>query len=182
MTNNLPTLTQSEPFPPSVIPTEVAMSDLQQDIAHGDRAEGPLLFDELLRERSAREYLQGLLDQMAQTDDLMYVYILSSPSGTLYVGVTNNIRRRIQEHKDKVLKGFSKDYGCTNLVYFEIHYSAGEAIDREKQIKKWRRYKKERLIRTLNPPWADLSLCFALIEQPLAGQEGSLGSASLRSG
>ena len=83
---------------------------------------------------------------------------MASFSGTLYVGVTNNLSRRIQEHKQNLKPGFTKKYGCKKLVYYESYTNINEALQREKQIKKWSRKKKERLIKGLNPHWEDLFL------------------------
>jgi len=86
-----------------------------------------------------------------------WVYILSSVSGTLYVGVTNNIDKRIWEHKSGLIEGFSKKYACTHLVYYEAFDDVRVAISREKQLKRWRREKKVKLIENINPHWNDLS-------------------------
>jgi putative endonuclease len=87
-----------------------------------------------------------------------YVYILASKrNGTLYTGITNNIFRRFCEHKEKALKGFTQKYGVNKLVYYEIYSSPGDAIRREKCIKKWNREWKLRLIEKDNPGWKDLS-------------------------
>ncbi len=137
----------------------------QSDHLDGGRAEGPLPETEYLIEQSARLYLQILLDRILEGEEWMYVYILASPSGTLYTGVTNNLFRRTREHREKLNRGFSSKYRCSKLVYFEIHESPDEAIDREKQIKRWRREKRERLIRTLNPPWLDLSVYLPMEER-----------------
>jgi putative endonuclease len=86
-----------------------------------------------------------------------YVYILSSKrNGTIYVGVTANLIQRIWQHKNKKDSGFTEKYRVSNLVYFEIHDSAVSAITREKQIKKWNRAWKLRLIEEKNPQWIDL--------------------------
>ncbi len=87
-----------------------------------------------------------------------YIYIMASSSGTLYLGVTNNLKRRIYEHKLGLVEGFSKKYKCTKVVYYEEFKDVKEAIAREKQLKNWRREKKEFLIKTINPTWKDLSL------------------------
>ena len=85
------------------------------------------------------------------------VYILSSQrNGTLYVGVTNNLARRVWEHKNKKVEGFSKKYEIHHLVYYEIHENPESAITREKQIKKWNRLWKIRIIEEKNPEWRDL--------------------------
>jgi putative endonuclease len=89
-----------------------------------------------------------------------YIYIMSSESGTLYTGVTSNLEKRVYEHKNAIIEGFSKKYGCKKLVYFEESAQAVPAFEREKQIKNWRREKKEALIRKLNPGWRDLSELF----------------------
>jgi putative endonuclease len=86
-----------------------------------------------------------------------YVYITSNKSRMLYVGVTNNIARRVVEHKMKLLCGFTKRYNLTQLVYCESTDNVTAAIEREKQIKGWVRRKKTALIQTLNPEWKDLS-------------------------
>ena len=85
------------------------------------------------------------------------VYILASKqNGTLYVGVTNDLIRRIWEHKHDLVDGFTKKYGVHILVYYELHTTMTEAIRREKQIKKWYRTWKIRLIEEENPDWQDL--------------------------
>ena len=86
-----------------------------------------------------------------------YVYIMTSPSGTLYTGMTNNLQRRVYQHKNKLIEGFTKKYNVTRLVYYELYHDVRDAIAREKQIKKWRRSKKLDLIKSLNPTWHDLS-------------------------
>lgn len=86
-----------------------------------------------------------------------YVYILASISGTLYIGVTNDLERRLSEHAQGLLEGFTKKYSCNRLVYYELFSEIRDAIAREKQLKKWNRSKKEHLIQTLNPQWNDLS-------------------------
>ncbi len=86
-----------------------------------------------------------------------YVYILASKSGTLYIGVTNNLERRISEHKQGLIEGFTKQYGCDRLIYYENYSHVNDAIAREKQLKKWNRQKKQNLIKILNPHWKDLS-------------------------
>jgi putative endonuclease len=86
-----------------------------------------------------------------------WVYILASkPGGTLYVGVTNDLIRRIYEHREGLAPGFTKKYGVKMLVYFEEHGSIVAAIQREKNIKHWSREWKIDLIRSMNPEWRDL--------------------------
>lgn len=87
-----------------------------------------------------------------------YVYILSNKrNGTLYIGFTNDIERRVLEHKSKTYKGFTSKYDTTLLVYFEEHESSNDAYTRERQIKKWKRIWKLALIEKNNPDWNDLS-------------------------
>ena len=86
-----------------------------------------------------------------------YVYIMTNKSGTLYTGVTNNIQRRVFEHRNKLVEGFSKKYNITQLVYYEVTTDISAAIAREKQIKGWLRAKKIALIKSVNPNWRDLS-------------------------
>jgi putative endonuclease len=90
-----------------------------------------------------------------------HVYIMASGrNGTLYIGVTNDLIRRVQEHKDGIVEGFTKQYGVKNLVFYEETNDVLSAIEREKQLKKWNRLWKLRLIEERNPDWKDLSLDF----------------------
>lgn len=85
------------------------------------------------------------------------VYILASRHhGTLYVGVTSDLVKRVWEHKNNVVEGFTKKYGVHDLVYFEVHADMTQAIQREKRIKKWNRAWKIELIEQGNPDWHDL--------------------------
>ncbi|MBX6333797.1 GIY-YIG nuclease family protein [Candidatus Saccharibacteria bacterium] len=87
-----------------------------------------------------------------------FVYILASKrNGTLYIGVTNDLRRRIEEHRSGAVEGFTKKYGIKTLVYFEQTDSAEAAIAREKQLKNWKRAWKIELIEKDNPEWRDLA-------------------------
>jgi putative endonuclease len=86
-----------------------------------------------------------------------YVYILASRrNGTLYIGVTNDLIKRVQDHKKRETKGFTQKYQVNQLVYFEDTHDVGSAIAREKQLKAWRRAWKLRLIESQNPEWRDL--------------------------
>jgi putative endonuclease len=86
-----------------------------------------------------------------------YVYILASKrNGTLYIGVTNNIARRVWQHKQGLIEGFTKKYGVDLLVYCETLARPQDAIQREKQLKKWNRAWKIELIESTNPDWKDL--------------------------
>jgi len=86
-----------------------------------------------------------------------YVYILANKkNGTLYIGVTNDLMRRIGEHKSGFIEGFTKKYNIKNLVYFEIYNTINEAIIREKRLKMWNRDWKISLIEKMNPDWNDL--------------------------
>jgi len=87
-----------------------------------------------------------------------YVYIMASDrNGTLYIGVTSNLKKRAYEHSNSLTEGFTKKYKCHKLVYFEETTDIEEAIKREKQIKRWNRQWKMRLIENFNPKWAGLS-------------------------
>jgi putative endonuclease len=86
-----------------------------------------------------------------------FVYILTNPSKTLYTGVTNNLRRRIREHREKRAEGFTAKYNITRLVYFESFVDIRNAIEREKQVKAWTRAKRIGLVESVNPEWNDLS-------------------------
>ena len=91
------------------------------------------------------------------TERNFYVYMLASKSRRLYLGVTNNLERRLFEHKSKQVDGFTKQYNIDRLVYFEQTTDVLSAITREKQIKGWSRRKKILLIKRMNPNWRDLS-------------------------
>jgi putative endonuclease len=87
-----------------------------------------------------------------------YVYLLTNWNNrVIYAGVTNDLNRRIYEHKNKLIEGFSQKYNLSKLVYFEETQDIKAAIAREKEIKKWRREKKNRLVNKINPNWQDLS-------------------------
>jgi len=85
-----------------------------------------------------------------------FTYIMASVSGTVYIGMTGNIKKRVYEHKEGLVDGFTKEYECKKLVYYEHFTDVYAAIKREKELKKWRREKKENLIKTMNPHWNDL--------------------------
>ena len=88
-----------------------------------------------------------------------YVYLLTNWNDkVMYVGMTNNLERRVYQHKHKLIKGFTSKYNVHKLVYFEHFGDVQAAIAREKQIKKWRREKKNNLVIESNPEWKDLSL------------------------
>ena len=90
-------------------------------------------------------------------DKTSYVYILvSQRNGTLYIGVTSNVIKRVWEHKNKIVEGFTKEYGVDKLVYFEQHEDITYAIRREKRLKFWKRQWKLDLIEKSNPQWKDL--------------------------
>ena len=88
-----------------------------------------------------------------------YVYILTNWNNkVIYVGMTNNLRRRMYEHKNKIFEGFTKKYNVDKLVWYAAIEDVMEAIKREKEIKRWRREKKNRLVEMINSGWKDLSL------------------------
>jgi putative endonuclease len=89
-----------------------------------------------------------------------FVYIMASLTCTLYIGVTSNLLKRLYQHQNSLLKGFTQKYEIDRLVYFEEYRTAIEAITREKQLKGWFRSKKVHLIESKNPEWKDLSLDF----------------------
>ena len=89
-----------------------------------------------------------------------YVYILTNWNNKLlYIGVTNNLVRRVYEHQNKLVPGFTEKYRIGKLVWFESTHSVTSAIAKEKQLKGWRREKKRQLIELMNPAWTDLSGC-----------------------
>ena len=86
-----------------------------------------------------------------------YVYILASKkNGVLYIGMTNDLRKRVFEHKNNLIDGFTKRYNVNKLVYFELTNQPQDAINREKRLKKWKRQWKIELIESMNPEWKDL--------------------------
>ena len=92
-------------------------------------------------------------------DKTYYVYLLTNWNHkVMYIGVTSNLERRLYEHKNKLVEGFTNKYNVDKLVYFETTNDVLAAIEREKQIKKWRREKKNQLAVGMNPEWKDLSL------------------------
>lgn len=86
-----------------------------------------------------------------------FVYMMASMNGTLYIGLTNNLERRVKQHKEGTVGGFTKKYSCNKLVYLETYQDIREAKGRERQMKKYRRQKKQALIKSVNPHWKDLS-------------------------
>jgi len=86
-----------------------------------------------------------------------YVYIIANLSGMVYTGVTNDLERRMSEHKQKLLPGYGSGYNIKRLAYYEVSNDIGAAIAREKQIKAWTRAKRVALIESVNPEWRDLS-------------------------
>ena len=89
--------------------------------------------------------------------DRYYVYIMTNKLRTLYTGMTNNLKKRIHQHKNKLIDGFAKRYNIMRLVYFDVFDTALAAIKAEKRIKGWLRNRKIRLIESKNPTWRDLS-------------------------
>ena len=88
---------------------------------------------------------------------IYFIYILTNKrNGTLYIGITNDLKRRIYEHKQGLVEGFTKKYGLKTLVYYELHQNIESAITREKQLKKWKRLWKLRVIEEKNNNWEDL--------------------------
>ena len=86
-----------------------------------------------------------------------FVYMMASKTRTLYIGITNNLERRVWEHKQKETPGFTKRYDVTMLVYYESFGDVTVAIGREKELKAWRREKKVALLESVNPKWQDLA-------------------------
>ena len=88
-----------------------------------------------------------------------YVYVLTNENNNvMYIGITNDLKRRVYEHKSNSIEGFTKKYHVHKLVYYEITTDVNSAIAREKQLKKWKRAKKNALVETLNPKWKELTI------------------------
>ena len=107
-----------------------------------------------------------------------YVYVMTSYRGTLYIGVTKDLTRRIYEHRLKLADGFTKRYNISKLVYYEATEDIKSAIAREKQIKGWLRSKKVALIESMNPYWEDLAE--AWVPEPPASPDPSSTTGGLR--
>jgi putative endonuclease len=107
---------------------------------------------------SFRTHVRNLIVTVAKS---YYVYLLTNWNNkVMYVGVTNDLGRRLYEHKNQLVAGFTEKYNVHKLVYFEETQDVNAAIAREKEIKKWRREKKNQLVNRLNPEWRDLSESF----------------------
>ena len=99
-----------------------------------------------------------LFDTVMPVENRYYVYLMTNWNHrVMYLGVTNDLTRRVYEHKNKLVKGFTEKYNVNKLVYFEETADVRSAIAREKEIKKWRRQKKDALVQSANPKWQDLS-------------------------
>jgi putative endonuclease len=103
-----------------------------------------------------KDRLESLTDQASMARRTYYVYIMANADRTIYVGVTNNLVRRVGEHRDGLVPGFTKTYRLTSLVYFESFDQISSAIAWEKVVKGWRRSRKLALIEESNPGWIDL--------------------------
>ena len=100
----------------------------------------------------------NLKTKTMKSKQIYFVYINTNRKrGSLYIGITNNLYRRSLEHKEKKTKGFTAKYNINKLVYYEEFDNIWNALEREKQLKKWRREKKNSLIESFNPEWKDLS-------------------------
>jgi putative endonuclease len=106
-----------------------------------------------------------------------WVYMMTNQSRTLYTGITNDLVRRVYEHKNKLVPGFTAKYNMTRLVYFEETCDIQAAIAREKQIKGWLRSKKISLIESMNPKWEDLSASWYQ-QAPFQSVEDRVGDSS----
>jgi putative endonuclease len=106
----------------------------------------------------SRGTLRSAASEPMRDEYIYYVYIVQSPSRrALYIGMTSNLRKRIWQHKNHRLEGFTDVYNCTRLVHWESFKEVANAIDREKQLKRWRREKKDCLVERKNPEWKDLA-------------------------
>jgi len=112
-----------------------------------------------------------------------FVYIMQSTSRhVLYIGMTSNLHKRVWQHKNHIFDGFSADYKAVRLVYWESFDDVRNAIDREKQLKRWRRAKKEWLIERLNPHWKDLAADWYRTEGPSTAEPVPFVNGRPRSG
>jgi putative endonuclease len=111
---------------------------------------------------------------------LYYVYLMSSPSRTLYIGVTNDLERRVQEHKSGAPGSFTARYHVTELVYFEEFDDINQAIARETELKRMTRRQKIRLIESTNPSWHDLSASAGAVESGIPRVAATRGNDTKR--
>jgi putative endonuclease len=126
------------------------------NFCHPEQSEGPRCGQKY---QDAARHSPGppLKANVAMKDREYFVYIMSSRSGTLYIGMTNSIYRRAVQHKSGKLEGFASKYHCNRLVYYESFEDVHQAIGREKQLKGWLRIKKITLIESKNPRWEDFA-------------------------
>jgi putative endonuclease len=108
-----------------------------------------------------------------QDDKLFSVYMMADRSRVLYVGITSDLYRRVQQHRKGIFEGFTCRYACNRLVWFERYTDPATAIAREKQMKRWRREKKTFLIELANPTWEDLAADWGLPVKPYSRTETS---------
>ena len=139
------------------------------------RARGDSLCPACERRTMLRCHAERSEASAVRMERLYYVYILASRSQSLYIGVTNNIERRVEEHRSESVKGFTGRYNVNRLVHVEVFHDVRAAIAREKQLKGWRREKKLALIESGNPTWVELAPRGSLARRPTA-------DPSLRSG
>ena len=110
----------------------------------------------------------GIQNSDMSQENSYFVYLLASKrNGTLYIGVTNNLPRRPYEHREKTIKGFTQKYNVSMLVYYEVHRNINAAIQGEKQLKKWNRSWKLKLIERHNPQWTDLYFDGEILALPI---------------
>ena len=108
-------------------------------------------------------------------EKMFYVYLVADRSRVLYVGFTSDLKTRVKQHREGGFEGFTSEYGCSRLVWFERYTSALAAIAREKQIKRWRREKKVFLIERENPTWEDLSAVWDCPVERFSGSKSAEG-------
>ena len=130
----------------------------------------------MLRVNSAKNLVLSMFGTLKSVMAEYWVYIMTNVAGMLYTGVTNNIWRRVSEHKAKSVPGFTSRHNLTKLVYCESTSDVYAAIAREKQIKGWVRSKKIALINSMNPAWKDFSLEWSENEPVTGGRDPSLRS------
>ena len=142
------------------IPKSRSLGSAEKRFARDDTAwvGGPRYARPSLLDVATRGWVARAADRIrAMSKGIYFTYIVVSRSRTLYVGVTGDLRKRVFEHKQELHEGFSATYNCDRLVWFERFTEVDHAIEREKQLKGWRRAKKITLIEANNPTWVDLS-------------------------
>jgi putative endonuclease len=145
----LPDNERSTPYFASSPPTFVILSEVSRACTRNESKDLQLLFGSISRTMDSKP--------IPMHQGSYFTYMMASRSRTLYIGMCGDLHKRVFQHKWREHDGFTERYNCDRLVWFETHQDVVRAIEREKQLKGWRREKKIALIERINPAWVDLS-------------------------